>query len=152
MIEIKILHTLCSLIFPLKCCFGTSDGISWKYLAMWVSFLVLDPDQNSGFGRGFWKKYFTRGLSVWLSVLASSSLVLLVHTTGEILFNITADNCRNLNFRFASNPNYNFGHWLKMTLKTFPYLLPKFLIQLTKKGIIIENKVLLKIEIFKKCH
>jgi hypothetical protein len=51
MIKIKILHTICNLIFPLKCCFGVSDGISGKYLPMWVSFLVLDPNQDSAFGR-----------------------------------------------------------------------------------------------------
>ena len=34
----------------------------------------------------------------------------------------------------TSNPNENFGHWSKTTLKPFSYLLPKFQNQLTKNG------------------
>ena len=35
----------------LKCSFGISYGIGQKYLPIWVSVLVSDQNQNSGFGR-----------------------------------------------------------------------------------------------------
>ena len=50
MIE-KIPHTIGNYIFSLKCGFGIGYGIGWKYQPIWVSVLVLDLNQNSGFGR-----------------------------------------------------------------------------------------------------
>ena len=51
----------------------------------------------------------------------------------------------------TSNPNNNFGHWSKMTLKTFSYFLPKLQNQLTKMGTLLVKSSLdaLQIEVFK---
>ena len=37
-------------IFPLKCGFGITYGIGQKYWLIWISVLVSDLNQNSGFG------------------------------------------------------------------------------------------------------
>ena len=49
MIE-KIPHTIGNQIFPLNCGFTIGYGIGQKYRLIWVSVLVLDLNQNNGFG------------------------------------------------------------------------------------------------------
>ena len=43
-------HAIGNQILPLKCSFSIGYGIGRKYLPTWVSVLVLDRNQNSGFG------------------------------------------------------------------------------------------------------
>ena len=62
MIE-KIPHTIGNQIFPLKCGFGIGYGIGRKYQPIWVSVLVSDRNQNSGFGRTLPQRY--TDLALW---------------------------------------------------------------------------------------
>ena len=47
----NIPHTIGNWRLPLKCGFGIGYGIDRKYRPIWVSVLVSNLNQNSGFGR-----------------------------------------------------------------------------------------------------